>query len=317
LFRLIETDRPTLILDEYDTYLEDNHDLRCLLDGGHVINGRFIRCDGDDNNPRPFSTFCPKAIGGIGGVHATIASRAITIKLQRKPPSVKTEKLKFNCRDYLIETKQKAMRWAMDNVDALRSITPAMPQGLSDRSEDNWTPLCAIAELMGNGWVERAHAAAVALEDIGSAQSVHVKLLEDIRTVFGTRDKVSSQALAEDLARIETSPWPEYKNGKSITPRQIARLLAGFEIHPSSVRMPDGSTPKGYRIAQFEGAFKGYLQPVSNATTPQATDTNGSGPEAIRNGGPDVADRKQAEMADLLRGGVVADNNPETTGGTP
>jgi hypothetical protein len=39
LFRVIEAMRPTLLLDEADTYLRDNDDLRGVLDAGHRSDG--------------------------------------------------------------------------------------------------------------------------------------------------------------------------------------------------------------------------------------------------------------------------------------
>ncbi|MQA65037.1 MAG: DUF3631 domain-containing protein [Alphaproteobacteria bacterium] len=311
LFRLVEEHRPTVILDECDTYLPEDKDLRGLIDSGHALNGKFLRCDGEDNAPRAFGTFSPKALGGIGGVHATISSRAITIKLQRKGPNQKTEKLRLNRRGYLNETKARAMRWALDNIDALRAITPATPGTLSDRDEDNWTPLCAIAELVGGGWVERAHHAAMVLEDIEAAQSIQIKLLADIQIVFGTRDRISSKALAEDLAQIETSPWCEWKNEKAITPRQIANLLSGFGISPGSVRMPDGSTPKGYHLEAFTDSFSRYLNPPDGSVTPtQVAEIKAFDQFSIRHKGEVVADRKEQKTADLLGCVGVTDRKP-------
>jgi putative DNA primase/helicase len=310
LFRLIEEYRPTIILDECDTYLSENEELRGLIDGGHAPNGKYIRCDGDDNAPKAFATFCPKALGGIGKVHAAISSRAITIKLQRKAPNQKTEKLVLNRRGYLDRTKARAMRWALDNIDALHEITPATPGTLSDRSEDNWTPLCAIAELVGNGWVERAHKAAMDLEDADAAQSIHIKLLADIQVVFGTRDRISSKALAEDLATIETAPWPEYKNGKPISPKQIANLLSGFGIAPGTIRTPNGETAKGYYEKAFADSFARYLGGIGTDTTPQTAEIKAFSPNYEPSQHQNVTDRKEQKTADLLGCGTVTDQNP-------
>jgi hypothetical protein len=41
--------------------LVDNEPLRAIINSGWTRGSGVLRCDGDD--PRLFSTFCPKAIG--------------------------------------------------------------------------------------------------------------------------------------------------------------------------------------------------------------------------------------------------------------
>jgi hypothetical protein len=50
LFRCIEEFRPTLLLDEADTWLRENEELRGILNGGHSRKtARVIRCVGDEH----------------------------------------------------------------------------------------------------------------------------------------------------------------------------------------------------------------------------------------------------------------------------
>ena len=63
-FRTIEAVRPTL-LDEADTFLGENEELRGILDSGHRAGGQVIRTFGDDFEVRAFSTQCPVAIAQI------------------------------------------------------------------------------------------------------------------------------------------------------------------------------------------------------------------------------------------------------------
>ena len=87
LFRGVDKYAPTFLLDEGDTYLRVNDDLRAILNSGHKrSSARVLRCEGDNHEPRWFSTWCPKAIGLIGALPATLASRSIHIELQRKLP---------------------------------------------------------------------------------------------------------------------------------------------------------------------------------------------------------------------------------------
>jgi hypothetical protein len=49
LFRLVEGYKPTLLLDEVDTYLKENEELRGILNAGHKRGGKAYRCEGEKN----------------------------------------------------------------------------------------------------------------------------------------------------------------------------------------------------------------------------------------------------------------------------
>jgi hypothetical protein len=73
-------------------------------------------------------------------------------------------------------------------------------------------------------------------------------------------DRLRSADLAEALSALEDRPWPEWHQGKPITPRQIAKLLEPFDLTPGTIRTT-GSTAKGYKLEQFTDAFARYLPP--------------------------------------------------------
>ena len=52
-----------------------------------------IRCQGDGNEPRCFSTWAAIALAGIGKLPATLAHRSIEIKLRRKTTSEPAQRL--------------------------------------------------------------------------------------------------------------------------------------------------------------------------------------------------------------------------------
>ena len=67
MFRIITLHEPTLILDEADTYMGDDPELRGIVNGSQRRKMAFvIRTVGEDYEPRRFSTWCPKAISGLG-----------------------------------------------------------------------------------------------------------------------------------------------------------------------------------------------------------------------------------------------------------
>jgi Protein of unknown function (DUF3631) len=64
-------------------------------------------------------------------------------------------------------------------------------------------------------------------------------------------------------------------------------------IHSRSIRIDDGTTPKGYRREQFADAWARYL-PIQNATAPKPARLSGKRLEIETTQTADVALRKQA-----------------------
>jgi hypothetical protein len=87
---------PTLLLDEGDTYLRHNEDLRGVIDAGHQRNGAVIRTVGEDHEPRRFSVFAPVVIAAIGDLPATIEDRSIKIPMRRRRPDEQVESLRLD-----------------------------------------------------------------------------------------------------------------------------------------------------------------------------------------------------------------------------
>jgi hypothetical protein len=84
LFRTIEEFKPTLLIDEGDTFLRDNDELRGILNSGHRRQTAvIIRTVGDDHKAKHFSTWCPKAIAAIGKLPGTIADRSIVVTIPK------------------------------------------------------------------------------------------------------------------------------------------------------------------------------------------------------------------------------------------
>ena len=57
IFRVVELQRPTLLIDEADTFLPENEELRGIHSSGHRQGGSVIRTVGEEFEPRSFSTY--------------------------------------------------------------------------------------------------------------------------------------------------------------------------------------------------------------------------------------------------------------------
>ena len=311
VFRAVEMWRPTLLIDEADSFLDENEELRGVLNSGHARTTAFIlRTVGDDHEPRRFGTWAPKAIALIGKLPATLESRSIHIELQRATPAERVTPLSQKSRAHLEVLARKAARYAADHMSVLRSAEPTMPTGFAGRRADNWRPLLSIADLAGGNWPERARAAAVALTQKNAGQTHGVALLSDIREIFAVAgvDRIASGNLARQLGEMESRPWPEWSRGKPITQVQLSRLLAPFRIRPDSIRIGD-DTPKGYLAAWCQDAFARYL-PEPSATPQQPNKTGPSAETASATAGTNVADQDLPQPADSLPCCGVADQTP-------
>lgn len=311
VFRSVEKWRPCLLVDEADTFLSDNDELRGVLNSGHNrTTAKVLRTVGDEHEPMVFSTWSPKVIALIGELPDTLRDRALVVVLKRKLPGEQVQPLRVDAGDSFLPLRRQLARWSADRLPDLRNFEPAIPAGLNDRAADNWRHLIAIADLAGGNWPERARKAALAIsggaDDDGSVACI---LLADIRDVFTAvaTDRLSSADLVARLVEREDRPWVEWRGGKPMTVRQLARQLDPFSIAPGTIRVGN-ATPKGYRLKQFEDAFSRYLggSEPQHRHKPQESGSFEHNSSATLE--PDVADENPLNLAATAACGGVADS---------
>jgi putative DNA primase/helicase len=255
IFRYVEAVRPTLLIDEADSFLGDNDELRGILNSGHTKAGAsVIRVveEGGEQVVKRFSTWAPKAIALIKKLPDTLADRSIIVHLMRKPRTAVVERLRKRDSDEFRLLRSRAARWAEDHTARLVDLDPAVPETLHDRAADNWRPLLAIADLAGGSWPQLARQAACQLTGMEQDGAVNVTLLGDLKAAFGDAEVMRSSDLVAKLTADPESPWSEYNRGKPLTQRGLARLLADFHIITEEVHPPGLSHGKGYKRVWFE-----------------------------------------------------------------
>jgi Protein of unknown function (DUF3631) len=268
-FRIIEKFRPTLLIDEVDSFLKENEELRGVLNASHRYDGVVPRLVGEDHEPRNFSVYTAIALAGIGGLQATLFDRSVIIDLQRRKASEPVASLRIGKTAHLDVLVSKILRWVTDNDERIAAAEPAMPPGVINRLADNWHALLAIADAAGGKWPERARAALLRQQGFSKeaeAQSLLELLLADIYEIFTAKgvEQISSTLLAELLAGREDRPWGEYgRNEKPITPAKVAYLLRPLHITAKPIRIEqlqdDGRMAtvqvRGYRQEHFAEVF--------------------------------------------------------------
>ena len=297
LFRTIELYAPTLLLDEADTFLGDDQELRGLVNSSQRRDLAYVmRTVGDDYEPRLFGTWCAKVISGIGSLPDTVLDRSLLIRLERRAPNV-GDLPRWRDRDEqaIADLNCKLARWIADDGDAVleRRNAVAFPPVLNDRTRDAWEALLAIGEVAGGEWAGgtgRAYRACEAINASAESETgAREMLLADLWQVYrgagdpahlptGKPDVAQNSrepAILPALVTMEDRPWSEWSRGKPLSPRGLAKLLKDFGIAPSTIRVNGGATPKGYKRASFEPVWKRYDIPSSedpakaSATTPQ------------------------------------------------
>ena len=262
LFRKIDKDQPTLLLDEVDAIFgrkaNPAEDLRGIFNDGHRVGGTVprLQAKGKSWEIEEFGTFCPKAFAGIGrALPDTVTDRAIIIRLRRKAPTEPVEK--FRLRTVKPQSVPLREQWAAFSSRYDLNPDPYVPPQLNDRAADGWEPLLAVADLAGGEWPQRSRAAAVYLAADATADddSLGIRLLSDIARVF-TQDRLSTHHLLEALHELEDAPWGELF-GRPLSPHGLSKLLRPFDIHPTKIRFAD-STLQGYRLEDFSDAFTRY-----------------------------------------------------------
>jgi len=275
-FRSIQAWHPTLLVDEADSFLRFNDELRGILNSGHTRDTAFvIRTVGDDHKPQSFNTWGAKAIACIGKLQDTLMDRAVEIRLERKSVTTKVDSLRGIDPQIFGNLKAQLARFALDYKNQVHDVRQQaiheLPSGLDDRAKDNWEPLFQIALVAGEEWLSMAKVAAIELSgDKDINQTIGVQLLADIRDVFDQRgmNKISTGDLIAALCGDEEKPWATYNSGQQITSRQLANKLKSYGIQSNTIRSGDG-TAKGYKWESFDDTFFRYLPPILSVTTSQ------------------------------------------------
>lgn len=261
-YRSIEEWKPTLLIDEADTFLKENEEMRGVINAGHSRKNAFvIRCEGDDNKPTRFGVYCAKAISGIGHLPETIKDRSIILELRRKLPSEHKQRLRHADESEWRMIKRQCLRWVNDNFEDIKLTRPQLPEQLHDRAQDNWEILFILAQLAGNEWLEKANKAALLIDGAGGeSPSINEQLLGDIQKIFEQHDhkNMFSFGLVDALNADEENIWITWNRGKPITQNQLAARLKYFSIKSKDVRI-GSSVKKGYELSQFSDAFNRYL----------------------------------------------------------
>jgi hypothetical protein len=281
VFRTLAQRQITLLFDEVDSIWskrgkDDNHeDLRALLNAGYKRGATIPRCVGPKHEVQMFPVYAAVALAGLGDLPDTIMTRSVIIRMRRRAPAEPVEPFRSRQHDGEgHELRDALAAWAERVGPSTGASWPALPDGIVDRPSEIWEPLIAVADAAGGHWATTARDACVSLCKVALDRraSLGVRLLGDLRTIFGNHAALHTETILADLHRGEDAglapdaPWADL-HGKPINVRQLASLLRPYGVSPTKVKVL-GRSLQGYRREQLWDAWQRYLPSVSAEPEP-------------------------------------------------
>lgn len=281
LYRRLAEEPRTVLLDETDAIFargaaQNHEDLRALLNAGYKRGATVDRCVGDSSKMTvvEFPVYAPAALAGIAGnMPPTITTRAVTIHMRRRAPGEVIAE--FIEEDAIVEAeplRESLAKWVTDvTADRMRGARPVMPKGVTDRKAEVWRALLAIADAAGGPWPERARQACryFVLSTDPADLSLGVRLLADLRDLFGDADALPTAVILDRLHAVDEGPWADMR-GKPLDSRRLSKMLGKYGAKPKVVRIGD-STPRGYTRETLTDLWHRYLPPVGATDETPAT----------------------------------------------
>ena len=273
----------TVLFDEIDTIFgpaaRGNEELRALINAGHRRGAIVGRCtvQGKEVVTEEFPAYSAVALAGLGDLPDTILSRSVIIRMNKRAPDERVAS--FRVRTHTKEghaLRDRLAAWSGAIIGTLAAARPAMPEGIADRAADVWEPLLAIADAVGGDWPERARVSAVSFVSVYAEEggSLGVRLLSDLRDVFGEREHMTTAEILAGLYALPESMWSEIR-GKPLSDRALARTLRPYAIKPKTLRT-GAATARGYERADLADAWSRYLPASSSGSkTAETAETTG------------------------------------------
>jgi len=264
VFRLLHAKQPTLFLDEIDTYFQNREELIGFLNAGYDERvGTVVRQSPKGNDwseTAEFSVWGAKCLAGIGSLVATLESRSIKIRLERKPQGHRLARIHdvlAQDPSYFEAIKRKCLRFSVDNEEALIHQDPTYSEHLSDRANDCWSGLFKLTALIGADSNELLNAASKLSSSTHLEKSEFEEFLQDIKPFIESYldSRIPSSRFVEYLRSLEDRPY-KFKN---FTAYDLASLLKPHDIHSIQMRF-DGRNVKGYELATLQALKSKYLR---------------------------------------------------------
>jgi len=262
LYKIIEKEQPTVLIDESDTFFGANNEIKNIINTGFQKRFGVARsCGKNFENIKHYNVFGLMAVASINNLPDTIMDRGIKINMRRKLPTENVELLRERVVEEEFEViKQKCRRFMLDYGKQAGEHIMGNIQGLNDRACDVWEGIVGIASIVGD--TERVINAAknISKNNADDSDNTKNRLLKDILQIFVKHNffDLSSAYIVNELIEFTDSPWRENNNGRPMTPYKLASLLREYKI-PTFQKNIDGSNTRHYSFESFADVFARYI----------------------------------------------------------
>lgn len=273
LYRLVEKERPTLILDEAQSMRrgasEASQVTKEIFHASIDRNAKIIRCGGKRMNElHEFSIYSPKVIALIGSLDGVLADRCLPIEMKRKSKN----DIVLPYRSRIVEPRGKKINrkfktWAAKNkkriVEIYDDLEPFPIE--NDRLAELLLPLQAVLLFVNENLVSFLEDYAQQLDNEDSEKmSAGTLLLNACREIFEEKKNgfVGTSNLILELKERTEEPWGRWNRGETISPESLARILRSYGIQSQRTQKKEKAkvkTIRGYYRKDFEDAFLRYL----------------------------------------------------------
>ena len=272
LFRSIQAERPTLMLDEAEGLRRAGDDraaaLTEILNAGYRKGQTVRRCEPSKSGGyavKAYAVYCPKVLVLIGDLPDTLNDRAIPIPMRRKFKNETVERfIMAKAKGETAPVEKACEEWAASHQNQVAEVYEGMDLPfLVDREAELWLPLFSVCRVAAPHRYEELEKTARKLaghKNSDEAGDHGIRLLSDIRAIFSKlgQECIQTFELLCQLNAIDDAPWSEYRRGKALNAPALATLLRPFGVQPSNHRFGD-LVRKGYLMDDFTEAFERYL----------------------------------------------------------
>ncbi len=275
LFRLIQNEKPTLIIDEAETLSsEAATNMRAVLNVGYRKGQMVPRTLGD--NTQDFDTYCPKIFILIGDVYDTLRDRSIVIGMARQEPKMRFTWAAAKSEGDAIRTELLHFTaQSRGEIEEIFASFDGLPF-LFDRDEEIWTSLFCLCEVFASDRIRELQTTAADLavektvearkylklaaeENAAQSDEYGQRLLLDLYALTVTHGKYIATKQALDLLlAIPTAPWRKYR-GKGLDAHVMSKMLDIYGLGPVRIALGNGRGKqtflRGYKQADILAAL--------------------------------------------------------------
>lgn len=271
LTRMLAAGMRTLLIDEADRSLDPKKEgvpeLLAVLNSGYKRGGTrpvLAPVPGGGWEPQELPTFSPVAMAG-NNPRLPEDTRQRTIRVLLMPDlggSVSESDWE------LLDDEAKALgarlaAWADEVREQVRAERPPLPEGITGRARERWSPLKRVAAAAGGHWPDAVDR--MALHDKEQTEMdrqdgliqerpavLLLKHLHDLWPIGHTF--MSTTEIVDDLIRTHPEHWGAHSPyGKALTATRLGRMLGeSYRLHSTR---PGGRGPRGYTREAMENIW--------------------------------------------------------------